>query len=66
MKLEYICIVYLFKLFYEESVTRQQAYPFQNRKFMILPFFPRSNPFNCNISSGVSWKSKICNSKLKK
>jgi len=44
----------------------QQTYPFQNRKFMILPFSPRSKPFNCNISSGVSWKSKIWNIELKK
>ena len=44
----------------------QQTYPFQNRKFMILPFSPQSKLFNCNISSGVSWKSKIWNSELKK
>jgi hypothetical protein len=31
---------------------------------MILPFSPRSNLFSCIISSGVSWKSKIWNSKI--
>jgi hypothetical protein len=31
---------------------------------MILPFSPRSNPFSCIISSGVSWKLKIWNSKI--
>jgi hypothetical protein len=56
-----MCVCY-----YIKSTSTWHAYPFQNIKFMILPFSPRSKLFNCNISSGVSWKSKICNRKFKK